>query len=32
MGDLIKSTSNYKPRYIPYLGDVDWSQINRAKI
>ena len=31
MSDLIKSTSQYMPRYIPYLGDVDWSQINRAQ-
>jgi len=31
MSDLIKSTTQYKPRYIPYLGDVDWCQINRAQ-
>jgi len=31
MSDLIKSTSQYMPRYIPYLRDTDWVQIDRAQ-
>lgn len=31
MSDLIHSQSQLKPRYIPYLGDVDWSQIDRVQ-
>ena len=30
MSDLILY-SKFKPRYIPYLGDVDWSQIDRVQ-
>ena len=31
MGDLIHSQSQFKPRYIPYLRDTDWVQIDRAQ-
>ena len=31
MSDLIHSQSQFLPRYIPYLNDVDWSQIDRAQ-
>ena len=31
MGDLIHSQSQFKPRYIPYLGDVDWVQVDRCQ-
>lgn len=31
MGDLIHSQSQFKPRYIPYLGDTDTIQIDRAQ-
>ena len=31
MSDLFKSTSQFKPRYIPYLRDTDWLQIDRAQ-
>jgi len=31
MSDLIHSQSAFKPRYIPYLGDTDWLQIDRAQ-